>query len=353
MTEQTRLSKKSGLPPGTLIHIGKKRTNKVRVSVIDYNETDYSESECTTIEECFPFKESSTTSWINIDGIHNTEIIEGIGNHFGHHPLLMEDIANTLSRPKLEEFPDYLYLSLKMLGISNDGKSVISEQLSFILGKNYLISFQEQPGDIFENIRVRIREAKGNIRKRKADYLFYRLIDAVVDHYFFIIDYLSERIEQLENRVLKAQTPEILHEIQALKTELLHLRKLISPLREPLGLLRKEEFHLIHKNTIHYFNDIYDHLIQVTESIEIYREMSNNLMDLYQSGINNKTNQVMKVLTIIATIFIPLTFIVGIYGMNFDFMPELRWKYGYFAILGVILLIVIFMLFYFKRKKWF
>ncbi|HEX5742875.1 MAG TPA: magnesium/cobalt transporter CorA, partial [Flavobacteriaceae bacterium] len=293
------------------------------------------------------------TSWINIDGIHNTEIIEALGNHFGHHPLLMEDILNTLSRPKLEEYEDYLFLNLKMLGIGKDQNAIISEQVSLILGKNYVISFQEQPGDIFDSIRVRIRESKGNIRKRKADYLFYRLIDTVVDHYFFIIEHLSERIEKLEDIILVTQSTHILHQIQDLKTQLIQIRKAISPLREAVSLLQKDEVKLIHKNTLQYFRDVYQNLIQVSESIDIYREMTKNLMDLYQSGINNRMNQVMQVLTVIATIFIPLTFIVGIYGMNFDNMPELHWKYGYFIIWGIMVTVVLFMLKYFKRKKWF
>jgi magnesium transporter len=353
MAEHTNLSKKSGLPPGTLIHIGKKRANKVQISVIDYAETSFNELECKDINDAFSFKDTTTTSWINIDGIHNTEIIEVLGTQYGHHPLLMEDIVNTMSRPKLEEYDDYLFLTLKMLGINKDQKTILSEQVSFILGKNYVISFQEQPGDIFDSIRIRLRESKGNIRKRKSDYLFYRLIDTVVDHYFFIVEHLSEKIEKLEDKVLKTQNPTILQEIQDLKTQLIQLRKSISPLREAIGAIQKEETKLIHKNTFHYFNDVYHNLIQVAESIDIYREMTKNLMDLYQSGINNRINQVMQVLTVIATIFIPLTFIVGIYGMNFENIPELKWKYGYFITWGVMVLVVLLMLNYFKRKKWF
>lgn len=353
MTEKSQVSKKSGLPPGTLIHIGKKRANKVKISVIDYTETTFDEFECDKIEDAFSFKDSNTVSWINIDGIHETELIDIIGSHFGHHPLLLEDIVNTLNRPKLEEFDDYLFLTLKMLGISKDQKTILSEQVSFILGKNYVISFQEQPGDIFDSIRVRIKESKGNIRKRKNDYLFYRLIDTIVDHYFFIVEHLSEQIERLEDVVLKSQTPEVLQEIQSLKTELIQLRKSISPLREAIGTISKDEIKFIHKNTFHYFNDVYQNLLQVAESIDIYREMTKNLMDLYQSGINNKMNQVMQILTVIATIFIPLTFIVGIYGMNFEYMPELKWRYGYFIIWGIMVLVVLFMLRFFKRKNWF
>jgi magnesium transporter len=353
MEERTHLSKKSGLPPGSLIHIGKKRASEVRITAIDYTENLYNEFEYNNINDCFSFKETPTTSWINIDGIHNTEIIETLGNHYGHHPLLMEDILNTLSRPKLEEYDDYLFLNLKMLGISKDQNSIISEQVSLILGKNYVISFQEQPGDIFDSIRIRIRESKGNIRKRKADYLFYRIIDTVVDNYFFIVEHLSERIENLEDLVLKTQTTDLLHQIQDLKTQLIQIRKSISPLREAISVLQKEEVKFIHKNTNQYFRDVYQNLIQVSESIDIYREMTKNLMDLYQSGINNRMNQVMQVLTVIATIFIPLTFIVGIYGMNFDNIPELHWKYGYFITWGVMVVVVLIMLMYFKRKKWF
>lgn len=353
MEDRTPISKKSGLPPGTLVHIGKKRVEKIKITTIDYTLDTYNENEYQNISDCFPLKNSPSTSWINIEGIHNTELIESLGNHFGHHPLLMEDIVNTLSRPKLEEYDDYLFLNLKMLGISKDQKSIFSEQVSLILGKNYVISFQEQSGNIFDSIRIRIKESKGNIRKRKADYLFYRLIDAVVDHYFFIIEHLSEKIEKLESIILKKQTSDNLRQIQELKTQLIEIRKVISPLREAVGLLQKDEVKLIHKNILQYFRNVYQNLIQVSESIDIYREMTKNLMDLYQSGINNRMNQVMQVLTVIATIFIPLTFIVGIYGMNFDYMPELRWKFGYFFIWGIMILVVFFMLFYFKRKKWF
>ena len=353
MEDRTPISKKSGLPPGTLVHIGKKRVEKIKITTIDYTLDTYNENEYQNISDCFPLKNSPSTSWINIEGIHNTELIESLGNHFGHHPLLMEDIVNTLSRPKLEEYDDYLFLNLKMLGISKDQKSIFSEQVSLILGKNYVISFQEQSGNIFDSIKIRIKESKGNIRKRKADYLFYRLIDAVVDHYFFIIEHLSEKIEKLESIILKKQTSDNLRQIQELKTQLIEIRKVISPLREAVGLLQKDEVKLIHKNILQYFRNVYQNLIQVSESIDIYREMTKNLMDLYQSGINNRMNQVMQVLTVIATIFIPLTFIVGIYGMNFDYMPELRWKFGYFFIWGIMILVVFFMLFYFKRKKWF
>ncbi len=353
MTEHKYSSKKAGLPPGTLIHIGKKMNTTVKISVIDYTSTHFFETDNATVEETFPLKETPGISWINVDGIHNAEVIQQFGTHFNFHPLLLEDIMNTLHRPKLEEFQDYLFLTLKMLGIDKKGESIIMEQISFILGKNYLISFQEQTGDVFDPIRNRLREAKGNIRNRGADYLFYRLIDAVVDQYFFITDHLSERIDHLEELVLTTQTTAVLHQIQATKKQLILLRKSLSPLREAITLLQKNEANLIQKNTLRYFNDVYEHIIQVNESIEMYREMIQNLTDLYQSGINNKMNQVMQVLTVIATIFIPLTFIVGIYGMNFDYMPELRWKYGYFFIWGVMILVVLFMLNYFKRKKWF
>lgn len=353
MTEHSFQSKKAGLPPGTLVHIGKKRAEKVHISVIDYTEKEFREVEYESIEHCFDYKDSPTTSWINIDGIHNTELIQLLGNHFEHHPLLMEDIVNTLSRPKLEEFQEYLFVTLKMLGIHRDRKSIVTEQVSFILGKNYVISFQELRGDIFEPIRIRLREAKGNIRKRGADYLFYRLIDTVVDNYYTVIEHFSEQIEQLEDQIVKNPEKEVLSDIQALKKQLIQLKKHINPLREAVGIILKDEIKLIHKTTHQYLKDVYDHLVQIAENIEIHRELTKNLMDLHQSGVNQKTNQVMQVLTVIATIFIPLTFIVGIYGMNFDHMPELHWKYGYFATWAVMVVVVLLMLRYFKRKKWF
>ncbi|HUS85886.1 MAG TPA: magnesium/cobalt transporter CorA [Bacteroidales bacterium] len=346
------ISKKAGLPPGALIHIGDHKTEKVTVSIISYNAENLYETTCKTTEDCFPFKVKDNVNWINVDGLHNIETIVSIGNNFGLHPLLLEDVLNTHHRPKMEEFDDYIFLTLKMLSISDVDNSLGSEQVSFVLGKTWVISFQEKEGDIFDGFRGRLRESKGNIRQKGADYLLYRLIDTVVDNYFLVTEHINDATVKLEEKVLHTMDKESLQEIQHLKKLLINLRKAVSPLREAVSALEKESIELIHESTTRYLRDVYEHIIQVNDSIESLRDMLANLMDLYLSGVSNKMNQVMQVLTIIATIFIPLTFIAGVYGMNFDYIPELHWKYGYFGIWGVMLAVFIVMIFYFKRKKW-
>tara|TARA_R110000787_G_scaffold59922_7_gene135834 strand:- start:1012 stop:2088 length:1077 start_codon:yes stop_codon:yes gene_type:complete len=346
------ISKKAGMPPGTLIHIGTKKSDTSKITIIDYTATDYNSIICKSTNDFIPYKESKSVSWINIDGLHNTKVIEGIGNQFQLHPLLLEDILNTRSRPKMEEYDNYIFITLKMLGISKNGNDIISEQISIVLGDNWVLSFQEQQGDIFDSLRLRLKENKGTSRKQGADYLLYRLIDTVVDNYFFITEHISEAIEDLEELVLKSPDRESLLKIQKLKREIINLRKAILPLREAVSVLQKDNTKLIKNSTVRYLRDVYEHIIQANESLESQRDMLASIMDLYQSGVSNKMNQIMKVLTIIATIFIPLTFIAGIYGMNFDNMPELHWEYGYFIVWGIMLAILIIMLFYFRRKKW-
>ncbi len=345
-------SKKVGLPPGTLVHIGKHKTQKVKISNINYDENNFTEIIYKHIDEFLISKNTQAVNWINIDGLHDTETIASIGKHFSLHPLLLEDVLNTQHRPKVEEFDNCLFLTLKMLGLNSDGNSVISEQISFVLGKGWVISFQEQEGDIFDSLRHRMRENMGNIRKNGADYLLYRLIDTVVDHYFIVIDHLGEIIEEMEEKVLHSPDEETLHGIQNLKKQLSSIRKSVIPLREIITFLEKDSTDLIEDSTIRYLRDVYEHIIQINDSAEAQRESLANIMDLYLSGVSNRTNQVMQVLTIIATIFIPLTFIVGIYGMNFDFMPELHWKYGYFGIWGIMVAVCVLLVIFFKRKRW-
>lgn len=353
MSESSKnVSKKAGLQPGALVHIGRKKTDKVKISVINYNVDKFSLSENITPNELKDALEEGKISWVNIDGLHDTEAIASIGSLFNLHPLLLEDVLNTRHRPKLEEFDDYLFLSLKMLGLSKDGNSIIHEQVSMVLGKNWVISFQEMEGDIFDVIRERIRESKGNVRKMGADYLFYRLIDTVVDNYFIVTENISDATEKLEEVVLNSSDTNSLSEIQRLKKQLINLRRTINPLREAISLMQKEDSQLISKVTRRYLIDVYEHIIQINESIDTHRDMVTGIMELYHSGVSNRMNQVMQVLTIIATIFIPLTFVAGIYGMNFDNMPELHWKYGYFAVWGFLFIIFIIMMMYFKRKKW-
>ncbi len=345
--------KKIGLPPGTPVFVGEKREEEAKISIIDYDERNFQEREAKTIEECFPFKDTPTVTWINIDGIHDVDIIDKIGKHFDLHPLIMEDIMNTEQRPKMEDFGNYLYVVLKMLYYDDEENETKVEQVSMILGDNFVISFQERKGDIFDPIRERLRNGKGRIRKMGADYLGYSLMDTIVDNYFTILERLGDRIEELEEIMVANPRLETLHEIHRLKREMVFLRKSVWPLRELISGMERGESPLIHKATRIYLRDVHDHTIQVIDTIETYRDMLSGMHDTYLSSVSNRMNEIMKVLTIIATIFIPLTFIAGIYGMNFEFMPELKWRWAYFVVWGVIIVIAISMMTYFKRKKWF
>ncbi|HDP98924.1 MAG TPA: magnesium/cobalt transporter CorA [bacterium] len=347
-----RTSNKIGLPPGTLVHIGEKKIDKVRIRIIDYDDQQLTEKEVQNIEECFPFKDEPTVTWINIDGLHDVGLIEKIGTWFDIHPLVLEDIVHTGQRPKLHEFDDYLYIVLKMLYYDDTEAEVRDEQFSLILGKNYVITFQERVGDVFEPVRERIRSGKIRVRKRKADYLAYALIDAVVDNYFAVLEKLGEKIESSEEHLLNNPTPAKLQTIHSLKRVLISLRKSVWPLREVISSMERSETSLIDGSTAVYLKDVYDHAIQVIDTIESFRDFVSGMLDIYLSSLSNKMNEVMKVLTMIATIFIPLTFIAGVYGMNFAHMPELEWYWSYPVIWGIMIILVVGMLAYFKRKKW-
>lgn len=346
-----RRSQKRGLPPGSLVHIGEKKREHIRITVIDYNEETCAEKEVRTVEECFPFKERSTVTWINVDGVHDSEIIGQMGGHFGVHPLILEDIMNTAQRPKLEDMGDYLFLVIRM--ISPGGKKgILSEQVSLIVGPNFVLSFQEGEGDVFEPVRERIRNGKGRLRRMGSDYLAYALIDAVVDNYFLVLERLGERVEALEEEIVTDPGRKTIQTLHTLKREMVDLRKSIWPLREVISGLQRSGSPLIQESTGLFLRDVYDHTIQVIDTIETYRDMTSGMLDIYLSSVSNRMNEIMKVLTIIATIFIPLTFFAGIYGMNFEYMPELGWRWGYFAVLALMVVIGVFMIFYFRRKKW-
>jgi len=347
-----RHSKKAGLAPGTLVHIGERKTEAVRITYMDYDEQNIQEKQVASIEECFPFKSTPTVSWINIDGLHDVELMEKLGKEFELHPLILEDILNTGQRPKVEDFDKYIFVVLKMLSYNDEKQMVQSEQVSLVLGANYVISFQEAIGDVFEPIRERIRSAKGRIRKMGADYLMYALLDAVVDGYFAILEKLGERIESMEEELVSDPTQETLEQIHTLKKEMIFLRKSVWPLRELISGLERSESPLIKETTEVYLRDVYDHTIQVIDTVESFRDMVSGMLDIYLSSISNRMNAVMKVLTIIATIFIPLTFIAGVYGMNFRYMPELERHWGYPLVLLVMGIVAIVMLIYFRRKRW-
>ncbi len=344
---------KVNMPPGTIMHIGEKKAETVKITIIDYDENNFQERQVQNIEESFQFKQTPSVTWINIDGLHDVSIIEKIGQHFELHPLVLEDIVTTGQRPKIEDYETYIFIVLKMLSYNMELNAIQSEQVSVVLGKNYVISFQESAGgDVFDTMRDRIRTSKGKIRKMAADYLAYSLIDAVVDHYFLILERLTEQIEDLEDELVEASSNETGTHIRALKRELIFLRKSVWPLREVVGALARTESDLVAKSTEPYLRDVYDHTVQVIDTVETFRDMASVMLECYLSSISNRLNAIMKVLTVIATIFMPLTFITGIYGMNFKFMPELEWQYGYFFVWVVITVITGGMLFYFSRKKW-
>ena len=343
-------SKALGLPLGSLIHIGDKKLGEVKITVIDYDDKNFEEIEIKNIEECFPFKDKSTITWINIDGISKIDVIEKIGKNYGIHSLVSEDILNTGQRPKSEDYEDYIYIVLKML--HQPKKDIISEQVSIILGKNYVISFQETSGDVFQNIRDRIRNSKGRIRKMGADYLAYSLIDSIVDNYYIVIETLGDKLEEIEENVVSNPIPETLKTIHSMKRDLIFLKKSIWPLREVISNLHRAESSLINKSTAIFIRDLYDHTIQVIDTIETFRDMNSGMLDIYMSSVSNKMNEVMKVLTIFAAIFIPLTFIAGVYGMNFQHMPELSLPWAYPAVWIVIIIVGVVLLFYFRHKKW-
>ena len=347
-----RGARKAGLSPGTIIHVGEVKAERVKISLVDYDESNLQEKEVSSIEECFPFTDKPTVTWINVDGLHEVEVVEALGKHFELHPLVMEDIVHTGQRPKMEDYENTLFIVLKMLRYNEESEQIDEEQVSLILGPNWVISFQEKEGDVFDPIRERIRNNRGRIRKMGADYLAYALMDAIVDHYFILLEKVGDRVEILGEELVEKPSPKTLEEIHALKRELLFMRKSVWPLREVISGLQRGESTLFEEHTLIYLRDVYDHSIQVIDTVETFRDMISGMLDIYLSSVSNRMNEVMKVLTIIATIFIPLTFVAGIYGMNFQFMPELSWSWGYFGALGVMGLVVVGMIIYFKRKKW-
>ena len=343
---------KAGLPPGTLVHVGKRKSEKVAITVIDYDESSLQERTLEDAAQCLAYKERPTVSWINVNGLHDVKVIEDLGGCYDLHPLLMEDILHTGQRPKAEDFQKYVYIVLQMLYFHEEDVRLDTEQVSIVLGPNFVLTFQEREGDVFGEIRNRLRNDKGRLRKMGADYLAYALVDAIVDNYFVVLEALGERIEELEEEVVGEPTKTTLSEIHSLKREMISLRRSVWPLREVISSLERGESPLFTQPTLVYLRDVYDHTIQVIDTVESFRDMVSGMIDVYLSSISNRMNDVMKVLTIIATIFIPLTFVAGIYGMNFEFMPELRWKSGYFAVLALMAVIAAVMVYYFRRKRW-
>lgn len=354
-----RTQKKAGASPGTLVYVGEKKVDQPVVTLFVYNNERYQERRVERLEEVYPCRTNPPTSWINLTGLHEVRLLEKLGGHFKIHPLALEDIANTAQRPKLEEHGDHIFVALKLLKYDEPAGGITSQQVSIWMTSNYLLSFEENFEDVFDPLRERIRTAGSQVRRCGTDYLLYRLLDAVVDNYFLALDKLGERIDAVEDELIERPTKDTLRDIYTLKRELLFLRKSTWPLREVISELTRIESPLIKDATLIFLRDVYDHTVRVIETIESYRDVAASMMDLYLSSLSHKMNEVIKVLTIISTIFIPLTFLAGVYGMNFNTatspwsMPELNWYWGYPAVWLVMAAIGGAMLFFFKKRGWF
>ncbi|GAB6095753.1 magnesium/cobalt transporter CorA [Desulfatiferula olefinivorans] len=341
-----------GLSPGSLVFIGRQKVDAPRIRLIDYDQITLAEETLGAVDEVGPRFESDTVSWLNIDGLHHVNLVEDAGRRFDLHPLLLEDILDTGQRPKLEEFDTCLFFIFRMLRHDPESDRIISEQLSMVLSETGLLTFQEQPGDVFEPVRSRIRKQKGRLRSSGPDYLAYALMDTLVDNYIAIIEKLGETIEDLEEEVLEAPGPAVMEKINAFKREMNFLRKAIRPAREMILKLTHGEYSMFRESTRPFLKDLLDLFTEAAESIDTYRDLLSDMMNLYTSAMGNKMNDIMRVLTVFAALFIPLTFIAGIYGTNFDYLPELHYRYSYFIFLGAMAVIAIVLLIYFKRKKW-
>ena len=354
MLQQTKKrSHKAGLAPGTLVHIGRQKAGTTKIDVVEYDSSHLEKHEYTSLDQCLARKASPTVTWINVDSISQVEVLQQFGSCYGIHPLVLEDILATDQRPKAEDYGEYLYVVLKMIRIHETSSEVSSEQVSFVLGENYLISFQEGlEGDVFEPVRARLNNEKTRLRAAGPDLLLHALLDVIVDNYFLVLEKLADRIEDIEGELIDKPTTATVHDIYRMKREMLFLHKAVWPLREVVSSLQRRDSQLITDATLIYMRDLYDHTVQVLDTLETLRDMLSGMLDIYLSSVSNRLNEVMKVLTIIATIFMPLSFIVGWYGMNFKDMPELGWHYGYPAVLLVMGLIACGMLVFFRRKGW-
>lgn len=346
-------SRKAGLLPGALVHIGERLEEESQIAVTNYDERQFSRIRVKAPEECLLLRGKGNVCWVDVTGIHESETIEKIGQIFNLHPLLLEDVMNTDQRPKMEVYDDSLFVVLKTLFYNENEKSAVTEQISVVLGTDYVVSFQERQTDIFNPLLEHLENGKGRMRKMGADYLLYSLIDVVIDNYFLLLEKLGERLDNLEAHLVASPKTEILRSIQKMKKEMIFLRKSVWPLREVINGMMRGDSPLILSSTHIYLRDTYDHAVQAIDTIETYRDMLSGMLDIYLSSVSNRLNEVMKVLTVISTIFIPLTFIVGLYGMNFRFMPELEWHWGYPAVVALMAIVCLVMLYYFKRKEWF
>ncbi len=345
--------RKAGQPPGAVIYVGDhERSAPVGVSVLTYAEGQLQHLESATLDQAAALLDPGRVTWIDVDGVHDTELVTRAGELFGLHPLVLEDISHTAQRPKLEDAETSLFVVVRMLRYDQAARRVRDEQLSLILGPHWLLSFQEEAVDVFGDVRQRVLSGRTRIRALGADYLLYALLDAVIDGYFLVLERLGERIQEIEEALLDQASPVNLEALHSVRREVLFLRKWIWPLREVIGRLERGESDLVRRETTPYLRDLYDHTVQVMDTVETFRDMLAGLTDLHVSNVSLKLNQIMKVLTIISTLFIPLSFLTGLYGMNFQYMPELTWHWGYFGLLGLMAGIVGVMLWLFRRNDW-
>lgn len=342
---------KVGLPPGSLVYLGDRADAPVRMSLLDYQEGGHTERAVSAPAQCAPFREARSVTWINVDGLSSPQTVEELGRVMGFHSLVLEDILNTDQRPKFEDYGEYLFLVAKMLEFDPASGHVRPEHLCLILGGNYVVTLQETPGDPFEPVRSRIRTGAGRIRKSGADYLLYALLDMTVDQYFVVLDRLGDRIEQLDQLILGTESPRIMAEMHDLKREVLFLRKNVLPLREVVSALRHSESALLAESTAPFLRDLHDHIVQVVDRIETYRDLLSGMLDLYLSTVSNRTNTVMKIIAVFSSVFLPLTFITGLFGMNFDFMPLLHSRGGFAAVLIAMVVVVVALLALFRWRR--
>lgn len=344
--------KDPGSSPGTMVYVGDRPDEEVRVAVIEYSPSELREFDLDTIDECSDFADTEPISWMNVEGLNDLPLLQKIGEYFGLHPLVLEDIVNTSQRPKLEVYDGYLFIVLKMITFDSLTGKVRPEHISLVVGQRFVITFIEDAGDVFDPVRERLRKSRGKIRRMGADYLAYALLDSVVDTYFSVVEAIGDQIEKLEEEVVERPVPDTVKKIHVLKRELIYLRRAVWPLRESVNVLLRDDSDIISDTTKVFLRDLYDHVIQVIDAVETLRDLVAGMLEVYLSSISNRMNEVMKVLTVISTIFIPLTFIVGVYGMNFDFMPELHSVYGYPAVMLLMVLVAISLLIFFRNKRW-
>ena len=352
-TRKKRFSIKVGYPPESLIYTGDKKLEPNIIRLVNYKEDNCESLTSEDINQIFSEIKPDRVNWISISSLHNTELIEQVGKHFDIHSLMLEDVLNSEQFPKLEETKQHLILTLKYMYFRTGSDKIEQSHISMILGNNYLITFSEGEDDIFRVVRETILSGKGKLRVRGADYLFYIILDAIVDSYYLIFEKLQDDIDDLEDRLISNRTQNFIKEIHALKKLLSSTRKTINPLLEASNKLTREDVKYIESSTLPYLSDVSDHIVQLTDIYETCREMLAGQIDLNMSNLNNNLNNVIKTLTIVSTIFIPLTFLVGVYGMNFKFMPELEWKWGYPAVIFFMIAVTTIMVIVMKRKKWF